>query len=741
MRTKKLLTFLLSVVLCTNIFAQSNDELFWKAAKNNDVETLKALLEKGVNVNSTTEYGATALTYAAGKDNLETIKFLLENGADPNHKDLFYQSTPFFRALYDGNLKMIEAMIEYGADIKNPRAIRIIAQLGDIELIKLILEKDSLGAGQFLYSSVKDKNQELTELILKNAKVNPEDLTSCLLLAIALENNKAIASLKSHGAVLPKKVDDGKELDLSKYVGFFEGAEANVKVEATETLLTINFGTRPYNLIYKEELIFTFLDYPDLTITFSEVEGQIISLVFRRGEYTEKYVKVNEPEIKENEVAEKKTEINDVAGEIKEPLNWASFRGNEANGIADGQYPPVIWNVEKNNNLKWKTFIPGLAHACPIIWEDKVYIITAIGTDTTAEYRVGLFGDVEPADDNSIHTWKIYCLDKHTGVIQWEKKAYEGVPRVKRHTKATQANSTPVTNGEYVVALYGSEGMVCYDMQGNEKWRKDLGVLDAGWFFDEETQWGHSSSPIIYKNTVIVQCDRSKNSFIAAYNLETGEEVWYSERDEISSWGTPTVYYNEKQDELITNATKGIRGYDPNTGEELWKLGPNSEVTVATPVAYNGLIYVTAGYRPIQPIFAIKPGGNGDISIPDSLDSGEYVQWRSKRGGTYMPSPIGYNGYFYTLANNGLLTCYNAKTGEQLYRERLRGGAFTASIVAADGKLYCTSEEQGVFVVKAGPEFEILTTNPIGEICMATPAISEGMIFVRGQHHVFCISR
>lgn len=742
MIAKRLFNLLLILLFTNSLIAQNDSELFLKAAKSNDVETLKSLLEKGIDVNTTTEYGATALTFASDKGFIEATVFLLENGANPNMKDLFYQSTPFIWSLYKGNIEITKSMIEHGADVNSPDAIRWAAGNADPEIIKLMIDKGSNGVGQILYGTIKNYKQELSKIILETNTINQEDLTSCLLLAIALENNDAINLLKENGAILPEKTKgEDNKLQLEGYTGFFEGRDANPQIEIMDNLLAVSFGSRPYKLVHKEGLIFTFLDYPELTITFAEVENQVISFEFMQGNNIEKYVKVNEPKIEKAEITEQKALTDDKTGEITEAINWPSFRGEQACGVADGQYPPIIWDVNERTNLKWKTYIPGLAHACPIIWNDKMYVITAVGSDTTAEYRVGLFGDVEPVDDNSNHIWEIYCLDKNSGNILWEKKAYEGVPRVKRHPKATQANSTPATNGKYVVALYGSEGLVCYDMDGNEVWRKDLGILDAGWFFDEETQWGHSSSPVIYKNTVIVQCDRSKDSYIAAYDLTTGIEVWRSERDEISSWGTPTIYYGEKQDELITHATKKIRGYDPNTGEELWTLGPNSEVTVATPVVYNDLIYVTAGYPPVRPVYAIKPGGRGDISIPDSLNSGEFIQWRTKRDGTYMPSPIAYNGYFYTLANNGLLICYDAMTGEQKYKERIPGGAFTASIIAADGKLYCTSEEKGVFVIKAGPEYELLTSNPVGEICMATPVITDGMIFIRGQHHIFCISR
>jgi outer membrane protein assembly factor BamB len=469
------------------------------------------------------------------------------------------------------------------------------------------------------------------------------------------------------------------------------------------------------------------------------VQDMPVSLTLFEGENKSVFYRLQDQPV---DTIVQKTAFTDITGKAEKPLNWPSFRGNQASGIADGQFPPLSFDGVKGTNLVWKTFIPGLSHSCPVIWNDRIFLTTAIGSDTSARLKAGLYGDVQPSSDLSPHIWRMYCVDKRSGKILWEKKAFEGIPRVKRHPKGTQANPTAVTDGEYVVAVFNSEGMVCYDMKGNEKWRRDLGILDAGWFFEEETQWGHASSPIIFKNTVIVQCDRSRDSYIAAYDLKTGREVWKAMREEISSWGTPTVYSGPERDELITNATKFIRAYNPSTGEELWRLSPNSEITVGTPIVMDNLVFVSNGYSPVQPVWAIKPGGKGDISIADSLNSGEFIQWRTKRGGTYMPTLIGYKGYLYTLNNNGALTCYDAKTGERKYRETLKeGGSFTASPVAADGKLYFTSEEKGVIVVKAGPEFEQITINPIGEICMATPAISDGRIFIRGEHHLFCFGK
>ncbi|MCP9495283.1 MAG: PQQ-like beta-propeller repeat protein [Pyrinomonadaceae bacterium MAG19_C2-C3] len=421
--------------------------------------------------------------------------------------------------------------------------------------------------------------------------------------------------------------------------------------------------------------------------------------------------------------------------------HWSSFRGTNASGVADKQNPPTSWDAAKMTNIKWKTPIPGLAHSSPIVWGDRVFVTTAISSDPKSEFRAGLYGDVEPAADLSKHSWRVYSLDKRTGKILWERIAHEGIPKTKRHTKASQASSTPATDGKHVIAFFGSEGLYCYDADGKLLWKNDLGVIDAGWFYDPDYQWGTGSSPIIYKNLVIIQCDVQQNSFIAAYNIKNGKQVWRTPREEIPSWGTPTVYEGKTRPELITNATKFIRGYDPLTGKELWQLSGNSEITTPTPIITHDLIFVTSGYRPIQPIYAIKLGANGDISLKDDKESNDFIAWSKKRGGTYMPTPIAYGDYLYTCGNNGVITCYNARTGESIYQKRIadRGGAFTASPVAADGKLYFTSEDGEIFVVKAGAQHELLATNQMGEVLMATPAISEGMLIVRGQHHVFGI--
>ena len=295
--------------------------------------------------------------------------------------------------------------------------------------------------------------------------------------------------------------------------------------------------------------------------------------------------------------------------------NWPSFRGANASGVADGKPTATSWDATKGTNILWKAPIPGLAHASPVVWGDKVFVTTAVSSKGGEYFRHGLYGDVDMDKDTSPHTWHVYAIDKRTGKIVWDRIAHQGVPRIKRHIKSTHASSTPATDGKYVVAFFGSEGLFCYDLNGKLIWKKDLGLLDAGWFYDPDYQWGTASSPIIYKNMVIVQCDVQKNSFIAAYDLKDGKQLWMTPREEIPSWWTPTIYEGPGRVELITNATRAVRAYDPMTGKELWRLVGNPEVTATTPITGHGLIFICNSYRPNQPIYAIRGGATGDISL------------------------------------------------------------------------------------------------------------------------------
>ena len=421
--------------------------------------------------------------------------------------------------------------------------------------------------------------------------------------------------------------------------------------------------------------------------------------------------------------------------------HWPSFRGTNASGVADGAPTPVSWNAPAGQNVLWKAPIAGLSVSSPIVWGDRVFVSTAISSDPDAKFRHGLYGDVEPSNDVSVHEWRLIALDKRTGKVLWDRLAHKGVPKTKRHPKSSQASPTPVTDGRHVVVSFGSEGLYAYDVEGKPLWKQDLGVLNSGWFYDPDYEWGLGSSPIIWQNLVIVQCDIQKESFVAAFDVTTGKPAWRTPREEIPGWSTPTIYQNASHAELVTQGTNFIRGYDPKSGAELWRLSGNSEVTVPTPIVTKDLIVVTNGYRGVQPIFAIKPGARGDITLKGEETKSENIAWSTKRGGPYMPTPVIYGDYLYVCLNNGVLSAYKLGTGERVYQERLggKGGAFSASPVAADGKVYLASEDGDVFVVKAGPSYELLATNPIGEVLMATPAISGGVILVRSMKHLYAI--
>jgi len=425
------------------------------------------------------------------------------------------------------------------------------------------------------------------------------------------------------------------------------------------------------------------------------------------------------------------------------PANWPSFRGPYASGVADGQNLPDRWDGGRGENVAWKARVPGLAHSSPVVWGDRLYVTSAISSLGEATFKHGLFGEGDASSDRSVHQWKLYSFDTRTGRMIWDVTAYEGVPREKRHVKSTYANATPATDGTHVVVFFGSQGLYCFDTTGRLLWKKDLGVLDLGAYDAPEYEWGTASSPIIYKDRVIVQCDTQKQDFLLAVNIETGATVWKADRDELPSWGTPTVYAGGARAEVVTNASNFIRGYDADTGKELWRLGGSSQITAPTPVWSGGLMVVASGRRPEAPVFVIRAGASGDITLPKGTSSSPNVAWSRQQRGSYMPTPLIYNGHLYVIGNQGILDCYELVSGQEIYRRRIphQGGGFSASPVAADGRIYLSSEDGDIFVVKAGAAFELLAANPMGERLMATPALSAGRMFVRGERHLFAVGR
>jgi outer membrane protein assembly factor BamB len=423
--------------------------------------------------------------------------------------------------------------------------------------------------------------------------------------------------------------------------------------------------------------------------------------------------------------------------------SWPSFRGRRASGVADGQHLPDRWDVAKGENILWRTPIPGLAHSSPVVWGNRIFVTTAVSSNPNATFRPGLYGDGDASDDRSRQRWTIYAINKRTGSIEWERVAHEGEPIGKRHIKSTYASATPATDGRIVVASFGSQGVFAYDVSGHFLWKVDLGHLDIGAYDIPTFEWGPASSPILWNGLVILQVDTQADSFVLALKADSGETAWKTPREELPSWGTPTVAETAAGPRLVTNASNFIRGYDPATGRELWRLGGSSKITAPTPVFDDGLFVVASGRAPERPIFAVRPDARGDITPAAGAAGGTAVVWSKSGRGPYMPTPLIYRGQLYVLANNGVFDAYDLRSGAEVYRQRLAGigNGFSASPVAADGKIYLSNEDGDITVVAAGPEFRQIGTNAMGELLMATPALSDGAMFVRTVHTLFAIGQ
>jgi outer membrane protein assembly factor BamB len=422
-------------------------------------------------------------------------------------------------------------------------------------------------------------------------------------------------------------------------------------------------------------------------------------------------------------------------------VDWPQFRGIRAAGVAEGFPLPTTWSVANGKGITWTTAIPGLGHSSPVVWGDSIFLTTAISGQKEAGLKVGYYGDITPVQDDTTHEWRVYSLDKKTGAIRWQQTAYSGVPKIKRHMKATHANSTVATDGQRVIAFFGSEGLYAYDLTGKLLWKKDLGVLHTGFYMVPDAQWETGSSPILYDNVAIVQADVQKGSFIAAFDAKNGHEIWRVTRDDVPTWSTPTIHEVAGRAQLIVNGLRHIGGYDFKTGKEIWKLKGLGDIPIPTPVVHDGLIYVTNAHGMGAPVFAIKETATGDISLATDTTSNESIAWSYPRGGGYMSTPIVYQGLLYIVNYNGVIMVYDARTGEKKYQDRLASGttAFTSSPVAADGKVYIASEDGHMLVLKAGPTYQVLADNDMTESTLATPALSEGLLLIRTQNHLVAI--
>lgn len=731
--TVLILTLFLSAAQAASQAPAASEEL-WEAARAGDAARVGRALDKGADVNAKTRYGATALTYAADRGHLEIVKLLVERGADMNATDGFYGF----------------------------RAIDLALQNNHTPVVTFLLERGSKGASNVLALSIQRSDVALVTKALASSDLTRGNVQQALGGAKKVNNAEIIALVEKKLASMPAEAAPSFKIDpavLQTYAGSYRNEEAGITINVAlkgDQLVAMAPGGA-LTLMPTSQNAFRTLERDGLTMSFEGRGGIIERMVAHQGNMSQVWARVASPAAGTPPPAAAPAPAPSAAAPAtaaatpstadttpaprRAPRNWPAFRGDNASGNGDGQGAVVEWDVDTKQNVLWKAAIPGISNASPIVWGNRVFVVTAVSSAGDNTFRTGLYGDVKPVDDLSEHTWKIYSLDKASGKILWEQTAFIGTPKYKRHTKASQANSTPVTDGRRVVAMFGSIGLLAaWDVNGKPLWKQDVGALNSGWFFDPDYQWGHSSSPIIHNGKVIVQADQYRGSFIAAYDAATGKQVWKTDRDEIPTWGTPTIFTDGKRHQLVTNGPK-IRGYDPDTGKLLWTLGPNSEVTVGTPVVGSGLVYVTGGYPPARPVYAIKPNANGDISLPKDKTASEAIAW-SNGEGTYIPTPIYYDGILYTCANNGVVTAYDGASGERIYRARVGGGgSFAASPIAADGRLYFVNEDGDVFVVRAGRTYQEVAKNEMKEVVMGTPAISDGVIVLRTLGHVYGIGQ
>lgn len=434
--------------------------------------------------------------------------------------------------------------------------------------------------------------------------------------------------------------------------------------------------------------------------------------------------------------------------------NWPQFRGVAAGVVPDDPNLPETWS--ETDNVIWATDIPGLSWSSPVITGDHVFVTAAISAGDEpipikGLYDPGMENGSEGSDNE--HRWMLYDLSFQTGQIRWQRELHSAPPPMKRHLKNSFASETPVTDGRRVYVYFGSIGLLgAFNLSGETVWTQEIDV------YNTTLEMGTAASPILHGDRVYLVNDNTTRSFVAAYDKNNGDELWRVDRDERGqNWSTPFVWENELRTELVTAGTQGVRSYDLE-GELLWEIHGMSGLTIPTPFAKHGLLYISSGYPGggLRPVYVVKPGASGDISIwsqedmrtglssgfPGTKASSDDVAWAYPLLGTYNTSALVYGDYYYTLLDRGFLVAHDARTGDEVYRrQRLEiGNGFTASPWAYNGKVFLLSEDGETFVVKAGPEFEILHKNAMNEMTLATPAVAQGSVILRTQSKLYRIA-
>lgn len=416
---------------------------------------------------------------------------------------------------------------------------------------------------------------------------------------------------------------------------------------------------------------------------------------------------------------------------------WPQFRGAQSIGVAEDANLPDKWSA--TDNVAWKTDVPGVGWSSPIVWGDKIFVTSVINAGETEPPKKGLYFGGERGLPTAEHRWMVYAVDFKTGKILWEREVFRAVPKTTRHLKNSYASETPVTDGERVYAYFGNVGLFCFDLNGKPLWNQ---MFEA-----KKTRygWGTAASPVLYKDRLYIVNDNEEQSYLMALDKKTGKQLWRIERDKETNWATPYVWENEKRTELIVSATKAVRSYDLG-GKLLWEFKGMSSIAIPMPFSKHGLLYIASGYVGDQhrPVYAVKPGASGDISLKEGETSNQFIVWYQRQAGPYNPSPIVYGDLYYTLLDRGFFTAHDARTGKEVYgKQRIdpAAGAFTSSPWAYNGKIFCLSEDGDTFVIQAGNEYKLLGKNSLDELCMATPAIAKGSLIIRTASKLYRISK
>ncbi len=676
-----------------------------EAARAGSVEEVVDLVEQGVDVDSTDKYGSTALAAAAVNGHLEVVETLLEKGADPNLAETFYGARPLEMALFFAQQRAVAlALLAHGAEDRD-QALGFAMQGGDLELATAAID-----AGPIRESTLEQ------------------------LRAAGLEGEFAALLERAESRPDPAPPTYALE-ELHRFTGLYEGFAGDESAEAVlregRLRLSVSGGA-----------------FEDLEVrgerAFINAAGSIRASFFGRAGTIEGIAldrDGEQPASLRRAVAEPVGVAGFVAPEEvagSETVHWPAFRGSNRTGVGDGAEVATHWDLASGSGIRWDADLEGLGNSSPIVWGDRVYVTTAVATGIDQTLRTGLTGEGTPVSEEVEHSWKVIAFDKKTGDRVWETEIGRAIPATRRHFKATQANSTPATDGESIVVVFPTAGMAVLEMDGTVRWQLDLGGLNAGAFSDPGIEWGYASSPILVDGRVILQVDVHEGPYLAAWDARTGEELWRVDRDVAPSWSTPAIVEGSDGDELVVNGST-IHAYDPANGEELWSLGPNSELVIAAPVVSDQSVIVSAGYPPIKPIYAVPAGIRGDLAIADPV-SDERLLWGHGRGGAYMPTPLLYRGVYYVIHHNGIFVTYDAGSGAALTKSRFsQRGTFTASPVAANGRLYAGTEEGLMYVLEADPEYAEVAVHDFGEPLMATPAISEGALFVRTPSRLLAI--